>query len=144
MLHVDIEKLLLGDLAINLKNGGNMKKTKFYICPSCGNIITCTGNAEISCCGRRLMCLKELANDHQHQLTIREIDDEYNITFHHDMTKQHYISFLVYVTYNKVLITKLYPEQAAEIRIPKMYGGHFLTYCTKHGLQKHENIAIIK
>ena len=40
ILEVNLEELLSGKLDINSITGGNMKKTKFYICPQCGNIIT--------------------------------------------------------------------------------------------------------
>ena len=40
ILEVNLEELLSGKLDINAITGGNMKKTKFYICPQCGNIIT--------------------------------------------------------------------------------------------------------
>ena len=48
---INIEKILIGDLQPNEVDGGNMKRIKFYVCPNCGNITTCTGQAEISCCG---------------------------------------------------------------------------------------------
>lgn len=54
VLKVDMEKILKGDLEQNAVDGGNMKKIKFYVCPDCGNILFCTGENEISCCGRKL------------------------------------------------------------------------------------------
>lgn len=35
ILEVNLEELLSGKLDINSITGGNMKKTKFYICPQC-------------------------------------------------------------------------------------------------------------
>ena len=49
ILGVNIEKILEGDLEPNDPNGGNMEKTKIYVCPNCGNTICCTGSANISC-----------------------------------------------------------------------------------------------
>lgn len=54
------------------------------------------------------------------------------------MTKQHYISFIAYVNYDKVLFIKLYPEQSSEVRFPKMQGGDIYFYCSNHGLIKKE------
>ena len=51
---VDMESLLSGSLDPNTLLGGNMKKTRFYICPTCGNIITALGDASVSCCGKKL------------------------------------------------------------------------------------------
>ena len=54
ILGVNLEKLLLGNLEPNNTDGGNMKKIRFYVCPTCGNTITSSGEAEITCCGRKL------------------------------------------------------------------------------------------
>ena len=54
VLGVNVEKILLGDLEPNSADGENMKRVKFYVCPTCGNVLTATGEAEVSCCGYRL------------------------------------------------------------------------------------------
>ena len=53
LLGVNIEGLLAGEIALNETPGGNMKKIKFYVCPQCNNLITATGDAGISCCGKK-------------------------------------------------------------------------------------------
>jgi hypothetical protein len=65
---------------------------------------------------------------------VDEIEDDYYITIKHEMSKSHYISFAAYVSYDRVLIIKLYPEQNAELRFPKMHGGKLYIYCNQHGL----------
>ena len=102
--------------------------------PDCGGIVTATGGADISCCGRKLSPLKAKPADEEHRLTVSEIEDEYYITFPHDMTKQHYISFVAYVRFDRVHLVKLYPEQGGELRIPQMRGGKLVFYCSQHGL----------
>ena len=134
ILGVNIEKILSGDLEPNDKDGGNMKKTKFYVCPSCGNIITSSGDAEISCCGRKLSPLKAQKADNTHVLNIETIEHEYYITFSHEMTKEHYICFIACVSYDKVFTVRLYPEQSGELRFPRVPGGKFYFYCNKDGL----------
>ena len=52
-----------------------------------------------------------------HSLVVETIDDEYFVTMDHAMTKEHYISFIVYVTSNDVEIIKLYPEQDISVRL---------------------------
>lgn len=133
-LGVNIEKLLLGDLEPNGKNGGNMKKIKFYMCKTCGNIITSSGSGSLSCCGRQLLPMEAKASGEGHQLCIEETGDEFYITISHEMTKEHYISLVAYVTYDKLLMCRLYPEQSAELRLPKIRGGRFYFMCNKHGL----------
>ncbi len=54
ILEIDIMNLLAGDLTPNDFTGGNMKNTKYFVCPTCQNITFCTGEAEVSCCGKKL------------------------------------------------------------------------------------------
>lgn len=141
ILGVNIEKILAGDLQPNDHDRGNMKKVKFYVCSDCGGILTATGEAEISCCGRKLAKLEVCPVDEGHRLQVESVENDYYITCAHEMSRSHYISFVAYVTSDKLLLTRLYPEQDAEIRIPKLYGGMLYYYCTKHGLmaeQPHE------
>ena len=116
IFNVNIEKILLGDLQENDINGGNMKRIKFYVCPNCGNVINSTGDGDFSCCGRKLEALVP----------------------NHEMTKDHFISFVAYVTYDRVLLIKLYPEQSPTVRFPRLCGkferGKFYMYCNQHGL----------
>lgn len=131
---VDIEKILLGDLEPNDADGGNMKRIKFYVCPNCRSVISNTGEAEISCCGRKLEPLLAKPEDEAHRMAIEEVEGDYYITVPHEMSKSHYISFVAYVECDRVLLVKLYPEQTAEVRFPKMYGGKLYFYCSQHGL----------
>lgn len=136
ILEVNIEKILSGDLEPSDKDGGNMKKIKFYVCPDCGNVIFCTGGNEISCCGRKITPLTLQKEDSQHTIRIEEIENDFYVTFQHEMSKQHYITFVAYITWDRVLLIKLYPEQPAEVRFPQMHGGEFYICCNKHGLIK--------
>lgn len=138
IFHINIEKILIGDLEPNDKDGGNMKRIKFYVCANCGNIITSTGEGEISCCGRKLK--PEVANliDDNHKVTVEEVENDYYVTIDHEMTKEHYISFVAYITYDRVLLIKMYPEQSPTVRFPRLAGkferGKFYIYCNQHGL----------
>ena len=135
---INIEKILLGDLNPNDIDGGNMKRIKFYVCPSCGNIISTTGEGEISCCGRKLKATIPSVIDENHKINIEEVENDYYVTIDHEMSKEHYISFAAYVTYDRVLLIKLYPEQSPTVRFPRLSGkferGKFYIYCTQHGL----------
>lgn len=111
-----------------------MKRVKFYVCPTCGNVLFSTGEAEISCCGRKLASLDVKAEDESHSMVVEEIENDYYVTINHEMSKAHYISFVAYVAFDRVLVIKLYPEQAAELRIPKMHGNKLYAYCNQHGL----------
>ena len=144
VLGVDIESILNGQLDKNTKDGGNMRNISFYVCEDCGNIITVTGKPDIRCCGRHLKPLtpqKYEISENQteikkiHHFNVETIEDDYYITFNHEMTKEHFITFVAYVTYDKVLLNKLYREQSGEVRFPKFYGkGKFYFCCNKDGL----------
>lgn len=138
VLGVKIEKILLGDLDPNNADGGNMKRIKFYVCPSCGNIITSTGEADVSCCGRKLTALIAKPSDEKHHLKVESIEDDYYITFSHEMSKAHYLNFVAYVAYDRVLVVRLYPEQSGEVRFPRMHGGKLYFGCNQHGLWVNE------
>ena len=104
---VNIEKILAGDISPNSADGGNMKRAKFYVCPMCGNILTATGDAEISCCGRKLEPLVSKTADAEHQLHVEVIEDDYYITFEHEMSKDHFLNFFAYLDYDRVTLVRL-------------------------------------
>jgi len=138
LLGVNIEKILTGDLNPNEQDGGNMRNMKFYACPSCGNVMTSTGAASLSCCGRRLEPLVARSEDDEHEIAVQEIEDDYFVTLAHEMSRDHYISFVAYISYDRAMLVKLYPEQLAEARFPNMHGGTLYMYCNRHGLWKRE------
>ena len=131
---VDISNLIYGEIPHKKPEAQNMKKTTFYVCEKCGNLLTSTGNSEIICCGRKLTPLKSKETDKSHSLNIEKIEDDYYITFPHPMTKEHYISFFSYIRFDRVLTVKLYPQQGGELRFPQMRGGKMYFYCNIHGL----------
>jgi Predicted transcriptional regulators len=135
VLGADILKLLEGDLDPNRKDSGNIRLTRFYVCPACGNILTSTGKASIFCCGRKLEPLIPMRQSPSHQMEVSVVDIEYYVTVRHEMRKDHYISFIAYVGADQFLVKRLYPEQDASVRIPLMQpGGKFYAYCTRDGL----------
>lgn len=131
---VEVETLLAGTITVNKELGGNMKRIKFYICPVCGNVLTSTAQASVSCCGRRLEALTAKEADDKHRLNLEDSDGEYFITINHEMTKEHYISFVAYTNSDRLLLVKLYPEQSPQLRFPIMHGGRYYFGCTNHGL----------
>ena len=138
ILGVSEKTILSGDLEQNLESANNMKRTKFYVCPHCGSFLQGTGNGQVVCCGKQLEALTAVSADDEHTINISEIEDDFYIEFNHAMTKEHYISFVSYVRFDRVLTIKLYPEQDSAVRFPKMYGGKIYFYCSKHGLFEYQ------
>ncbi|SCP96894.1 helix-turn-helix domain-containing protein [Anaerobium acetethylicum] len=135
LLGINVKELLSGDLNLNDMDGGNMKKTKFYACPNCGNMIASTGEVSLSCCGKNLRELEpKKMQEEDHELTVETVDNEYYVHLKHDMHKGHFISFVAYVTCDKLYVNRLYPEQNAEVRFRKSGHGMMYVFCTEHGL----------
>ena len=135
-LGVSVLELLSGEPVVNRNTSGNMLRTRFYVCPICGNILHATGNALISCCGITLPPLEAEDMDDAHRPVIEPVEDEHFITVPHPMTKQHYISFLAYLTSDRLQLVKLYPEGNAETRLRLRGRGMLYLYCNHHGLMK--------
>lgn len=134
LLGVNIEEILLGDLSPNSFVGGNMKNTKYYVCPACGNVTLCTGNAAVSCCGRKLTSLVPQKLSDSQKLTVEVIEDDWYITSEHPMKKDHYISFIALATGDKIHLYKQYPEWNLQLRIPGREHGTLFYFCTNTGL----------
>lgn len=58
VFQMDLQTILNGEIDQKESETGNMKKMKFYVCPDCGNVITSTSEANISCCGKKCPLLK--------------------------------------------------------------------------------------
>lgn len=135
-LGVSVMELISGETVINRNASSNMLLSKFYVCPLCGNVIHATGEAVISCCGISLPPSEAEEIDEMHTVTIENVEDEKFITVQHDMSKKHFISFIAYVTTDRVQFIKLYPEGNAETRMQFRGRGFLYIYCNRHGLMK--------
>ena len=135
-LNISLIELMNGEHITNKNISANMLRCKFHVCPVCGNIIQSTGNSVISCCGITLPPLEAEEADLDHAVHIQQVEDEHFITIEHPMTKEHYISFVAFVTSDRVQFVKLYPEGNAETRLQLRGFGILYWYCNHHGLFK--------
>ena len=133
-LGVSVSELLCGETVRNSNRAGNLLRSRFYVCPICGNVIHSLGEAAVSCCGVRLPELAPEEAAEEHLLRVEPVEDEFYITLDHPMTKEHYISFLAAVSGERLQLVKLYPEGEAAARF-KLSGVKWLfAYCNRHGL----------
>ena len=131
---ISITELISGNAVSNINISGNMLRSKFYVCPMCGNIIHCMGEAVINCHGVLLTPSEAEATDENHKIFIERVEDEYYVQIEHDMTKKHYISFIAALSADKIQMVKLYPEGNPEARF-KMNGvKQLFFYCNRDGL----------
>ncbi|MBQ3134569.1 MAG: helix-turn-helix domain-containing protein [Oscillospiraceae bacterium] len=137
-LGVSVIELLNGKAIVNRNVSGNLMRSKFYVCPVCGNVIHATGDTVVCCCGVTLPPAEAEEPDDAHALTVEAVENEHFLTICHPMTKQHYISFIAFVTSDRLQLVKLYPEGEAQTRFQLRSRGFVYFYCNKHGLFKQK------
>lgn len=137
-LGISLIELMNGEPITNRNVSGNMLRCKFYVCPICGNVIHSTGNTVVSCCGVTLPALEPEEADDGHPVTLENVEDEQFVTVRHPMTKQHFISFLAFVTSDRIQLVKLYPEGNAQTRFQLRGMGYLYYYCNRHGLYRRK------
>ena len=135
---ISVTELISGNTVSNVNVSANMMRSKFYVCPICGNSIHSMGEAIIQCHGIILKPCREEESDENHKIFIERVEDEYYVRIEHDMTKEHYISFVAYLTSDRVQFVKFYPEGNAETRLNIRGSGNLYIYCNKHGLMKQK------
>jgi len=133
-LGISVIELMNGELIRNRNVSANMLRSLFYVCPVCGNVMYALGSTVVSCCGITLPPLEAEAEDDEHAVTIEAVEDEHFITIRHPMTKSHYISFMAYVTSDRIQLVKLYPEGDAQSRLQLRGRGYLYYCCNRHGL----------
>ena len=135
-LGISVIELMNGEQITNRNVSANLLRGKFYVCPVCGNAIHSTGSALVSCCGITLPPLEAEEPDGDHGITVESVEDEHFVTVRHPMTKDHFISFIAFVTSDRIQLVKLYPEGNAETRLQLRGMGYLYYYCNRHGLFK--------
>lgn len=135
-LGVSVTELMNGERIVNHNKCANLLRSRFHVCPVCGNALLSLGDASISCCGLILPVLEAEDVDAQHSVIIEAVEDESYVTVSHEMTKEHYISFLCYVTGDRSQFVKFYPEGNAETRLQLRGRGILYLYCNRHGLMR--------
>ena len=131
---VSIAELISGNAVQNGNVSANMLRSKFYVCPVCGNAIHSMGEAVIHCHGVLLTPCQAEETDETHKIFIEKVEDEYYVRIEHDMTKQHFISFIAAVSSDRIQMVKLYPEGNAEARFQINGVKQILFYCNRDGL----------
>ena len=133
-LGISVIELLSGDDIRNTNRSFNMYKSKFYVCPLCGNVVCSAGEAVVSCCGLTLPQCEAEPADGEHQISVEVVEDEYYISLSHPITKEHYISFIAAISDSGVQLKKLYPEGSAEARFKIDLVRYILVCCNRHGM----------
>ncbi len=131
---ISVTELISGNPVHNANVSANMLRSKFYVCPICGNVIHGMGEAAIHCHGIQLTPLEAEPTDDRHMILIERVEDEYYVRIDHSMTKEHYISFMAAASSDDMQIRKLYPEGNAEARFKISGVRRIFFYCNRDGL----------
>ena len=131
---ISVTELISGNRVSNRNVAANMMKSGFYMCPVCGNVIHTMGEAVIQCHGVQLPREEVEMTDERHMVFIERVEDEYYVRIDHEMTKQHYISFIAAVSPDRLQLVKLYPEGNAEARFPMRGVKKIVFRCNRDGL----------
>lgn len=134
VFRISITELLSGNIIHNANVSANMLKSKFYVCPICGNVIHSLGETAIQCHGILLNPLIAEKTDDEHMIMINRVEDEYYVRINHSMTKDHYISFIAALAMESIQLVKLYSEGDAEARFKIRGVKKIVYYCNKDGL----------
>ncbi|MCR5024360.1 MAG: helix-turn-helix domain-containing protein [Lachnospiraceae bacterium] len=131
---ISVTELISGNTIHNANVSANMLRSKFYVCPVCGNVIHSMGEAAIHCHGIPLSPLEAEPTDEHHLCLIERVEDEYYVRIDHSMTKEHYISFVAAASSDDMQLVKLYPEGNAEARFKIRGVRKIFFYCNRDGL----------
>lgn len=131
---ISVTELISGNTIHNANVSANMLRSKIYVCPVCGNVIHSMGESVIHCHGILLTPLEAEATDERHMVLIERVEDEYYVRIDHDMTKEHYISFVAAASCDNMQMRMLYPEGNAESRFKIRGVKRIFFYCNRDGL----------
>ena len=131
---ISVPELISGNPVRNANVSANMMRSKFYVCPVCGNVIHTMGETVIHCHGVQLLPAESEQTDENHMIFIERVEDEYYVRINHEMTKSHYVSFAAAASSDRMQIVKLYPEGNAEVRFERNGVRKIFFYCNRDGL----------
>ena len=134
VFRISVTELISGNTIRNANVSANMLRSRFYVCPVCGNVIHCLGESVIQCHGILLQPLEAELSDEKHMVFIERVEDEYYVRIDHSMTKEHSISFIAAVSTDDLQMVKLYPEGSAEARFKMRGVKKIIFYCNRDGL----------
>ena len=90
-LGVSVMELMNGEQIINRNKSCNVLRSKFYVCPICGNVLTSMGDTLVSCCGVTLPPMEAETAEGEHEICLERVEDECFVTLAHLMTKTHFL-----------------------------------------------------
>jgi len=131
---IEIEKMLEGEIRNSDFIVGNMENAMYYVCPQCGNIITCINEISVSCCGRRVERLVPKEAVSYDSLRLIKADLGYELSNKHPMTRDDHISFISVIAEDRHHLIKTFPEWDERYHISCFEEGTIMWYSKRDGL----------
>ena len=123
-----------------------MKRSTFYKCEKCGNIVVkvVEGGGELCCCGQPMSIIEANTTDAAKEKHVPAVKVEGDVIIvnvgdvDHPMAEDHWIEWVYVVTEEGVLARCLKPGDAphAEIQLGGQKPIAVYEHCNKHGLWK--------
>ena len=106
--------------------------TYVYYCRYCKNVIVSAKPIKAECCGSIIEnCVKRGAENIL--CDVVRYNDNLVVTIHHDMTKIHYISEIIYCGRNMVSAVRLRPGDTPVVKFKDAGNGELLINCNRMG-----------
>ena len=102
----------------NSNVAANLRRSKLYVCPDCGNVVWSAGEVAVRCCSNVLEPLAPVENDGVLDATVEHADGVQRVRIIHPMVKDDHLMFIAAVGDDLVRIKRLYPEQEARAEFP--------------------------
>ena len=131
---ISVTELISGNRIRNRNVSANMMRSRFYVCPVCGNVIHTMGEAVIQCHGVQLLPAEPEQADGEHRAAVEQVEDEYYVRIEHEMTRNHSISFIAAASPDRMQLVKLYPEGNAQAQFQIRGVQKIYWYCNRDGL----------
>lgn len=74
---MSVTELISGNTVTNSNVSANMMRSRFFICPVCGNIIHSMGEAVIQCHGVQLQPEEAEETDEEHKIFVERIEKNF-------------------------------------------------------------------
>ena len=121
-LGVSVAELLSGEYRTNANRAGNLLRSQWYVCPVCGNVVYALGQGSFHCCGVALPPAEAEEAEGEHAITLEQVEDDYYVTLDHPMSKGHFLSFMAYLTTDRVLLQKTYVRDCISKQVVRNTG----------------------
>lgn len=105
-----------------------------YVCKKCGNIVFTSADANVSCCGLMLHAGEADTISDGPEISPSVSGGRLTVSAKHEMTADHHIMFIAYISSSTAELIRLYPGDRPEVSFTWRGSGKIIVSCSLHGL----------